>query len=116
MFGNGGEYKYHGQGIQQSEQQQGRAEMNATGAALTGAGSQGIGGPMGGGSPYGFTAGTGMVHTAGEGIPRVETRVGDGNGNLPNHIEARVANDGRLFYLNHRTKKTFWTLPRPEEW
>lgn len=62
------------------------------------------------GMAYGMSAGGGggalmMTHAA-AGQP----------GGLPSHIEARTANDGRIYYLNHRTQATSWTPPAPADW
>lgn len=39
-----------------------------------------------------------------------------GRNGLPAHIEARVARDGRTYYVNHRTQKTSWNLPPRQDW
>ena len=35
---------------------------------------------------------------------------------LPEHIEVRIAADGRTYYVNHQTHKTSWNYPPPQDW
>lgn len=64
-------------------------------------GEQGVPHPAGGG-----TQGGGFVLGGGE----------LSGSSLPPHIEVRTAEDGRVYYLNHRTKVTSWTVPPPSDW
>lgn len=63
----------------------------------------------------------GMEHAmgsggAGRGAMMTNATAGRQPGGFPSHIERRRAQDGREYYLNHRTKATSWTPPPPADW
>lgn len=70
------------------------------------------GGARGGNGGYGGGGGVvplpGPVRGSGPGAA--------GGGSLPGHIEVRTNENGRVYYVNHRTKVTSWVVPPREDW
>lgn len=58
----------------------------------------------------GAPGGNGGYGGGGGGVPAA------GGGALPGHIEVRTNADGRVYYVNHRTKVTSWAPPPREDW